>query len=359
MILAVVGAALLAAVPAVADPITSKRAEARRVLAEIQDIDAQLGHAIEAYNGATLRLDGIRRDLKVNRRELGVARHNLGEAQRRLGARLRDLYVSGPEASSLEVILGATSLDDLITRIDTVNRVSDQDAQVLREVKRFRKEVERRGVVLRRAHAEQGRVVAQRAATKAWIERKLAERQQRLASIKDEIVRLQAEEARRQRLLVFQARARLSAQREAQQAEIEAAVLGAGAFSPEGDVVLPPARYGGVVAIAMQYLGIPYRWGGSSPGSGFDCSGFTMYVFAQLGVSLPHHAATQFGYGSPVPKDQLQAGDLVFFNGLGHMGIYIGDGYFIHAPHTGDVVKISSLNEVSYLRTYMGAKRLL
>ena len=119
----------------------------------------------------------------------------------------------------------------------------------------------------------------------------------------------------------------------------------------------PDARYGGVVGIAMQYLGVPYVWGGASP-SGFDCSGFSMYVYAQVGVSLPHHAASQYGLGSPVSKSDLQPGDLVFFNGLGHMGIYIGGGQFIHAPHSGDVVKISSLSDSWYARTWVGARRL-
>ena len=84
-----------------------------------------------------------------------------------------------------------------------------------------------------------------------------------------------------------------------------------------------------------------------------------MYVYAQVGVSLPHHAASQYNYGVPVSYDQLAPGDLVFFNGLGHMGIYIGGGQFIHAPHTGDVVKISSLSDSWYAATYVGARRIL
>jgi len=126
--------------------------------------------------------------------------------------------------------------------------------------------------------------------------------------------------------------------------------------------VPPPAdgsKGAEVVAIAMQYLGIPYVWGGASPSQGFDCSGLTMYVYAQIGISLPHHAATQYTLGVPVSRDQLQPGDLVFFRGLGHMGMYIGGGNFIHAPHTGDVVKISSLSESYYVSNWVGARRVL
>jgi cell wall-associated NlpC family hydrolase len=81
-------------------------------------------------------------------------------------------------------------------------------------------------------------------------------------------------------------------------------------------------------------------------------------VYAQVGVSLPHHAASQFNYGTPVSREQLEPGDLVFFNGLGHAGIYIGGDQFVHAPHTGDVVKISGLYEGWYAATWVGGRRL-
>jgi len=111
-----------------------------------------------------------------------------------------------------------------------------------------------------------------------------------------------------------------------------------------------------VVSIALQYLGVPYVWGGASP-SGFDCSGLTMYAYAKVGVYLPHNAAMQYGMGSAVSQSQLAPGDLVFFSGLSHVGMYIGGGRFVHAPHTGDVVKISSLSESWYAATYVGARR--
>jgi cell wall-associated NlpC family hydrolase len=171
-----------------------------------------------------------------------------------------------------------------------------------------------------------------------------------LAGIRSEIRRIQAEEYRRSLAIARQVRAQPPVQGDPN------SVIGAIGVTSDGSSVAPPARYGGVVGIAMRYLGIPYRWGGSSP-SGFDCSGFVMYVFAQVGVSLPHNAAAQYAYGTPVSRDQLQPGDLVFFNGLGHNGIYIGGGNFIHSPHTGDVVKISSLTGW-YASTWYGARRL-
>jgi cell wall-associated NlpC family hydrolase len=111
------------------------------------------------------------------------------------------------------------------------------------------------------------------------------------------------------------------------------------------------------VPIALRYLGVPYRWGGASP-SGFDCSGFTMFVYAQIGISLPHSVSWQYSLGSPVGRSQLAPGDLVFFNGLGHVGISIGGGSFVHAPHTGDVVKISSISDPWYASRWVGARRL-
>jgi cell wall-associated NlpC family hydrolase len=96
------------------------------------------------------------------------------------------------------------------------------------------------------------------------------------------------------------------------------------------------------VALARKQLGTPYRWGGASPG-GFDCSGLVSWVYGRLGVELPHNAAAQFSAGRPVKPSKLRPGDLVFFHGLGHMGIYIGRGKMIHAPQSGRRVEIQSL----------------
>lgn len=362
---------VLAAGPATADPsIASKREQAQAVLAQIRDLDSRLGHASEAYNLASIQLSQIDADLKANGRHLVIARSSLGAAQVHVAKRLRALYINGDSGGAVEVILGAKSLDDLLDRFDMAERVGGQDAQVLKDVRRFRNEVRTRGAQLRRDRTRQAQVVAERAAQKRSIEGQLAERQRLVASIRDEIARMEAAERRRQAALERQARARLEAAAAARaSAHQQTLDLSSGPvtdFPADGTSSAssvpapPPAKYGGVVGIAMQYLGTPYVWGGASPSSGFDCSGFTMYVYAQVGISLPHNAAMQYSsVGVPVSRDDLQAGDLVFFDGLGHMGIYIGGGQFIHAPHTGDVVKISSLSESWYSSMYYGAKRVL
>jgi peptidoglycan DL-endopeptidase CwlO len=329
-------------------------------MAQVQALDSGLEQTVEAYNYANSQLGKIDENLASNQRHLAAARKSLVVAQDRIAKRLRDLYVNGQGDSTLEVLLGSSSLDDIIARLDAIERVSSQDSQILRTVKRYRKEVEARHETLQQDRADQARIVAQRAAQKQSIESKIAEQNSLLASVKDEIVRLRAEEQRRQAALAAQARARAQAAALAAQVQQDSAqqTFDQAVVEPAYDANVPAARYGSVVSIALQYLGTPYVWGGSSPATGFDCSGFTMYVFAQVGVSLPHHAASQYGYGTPVPFDQLAPGDLVFFDGLGHMGIYIGGGQFIHAPHTGDVVKISSMYDSWYASTYVGARRL-
>jgi cell wall-associated NlpC family hydrolase len=359
-----VSATLFAPTIASADSIGGKQAQARRVLAQLDELGHELDRASEAYDGATYRLHEIRASLQVNEYELRIARRNARVAELRLGSRLRDLYMSGWQDSTLEVLLDARSLDDVITSLDDANRVSHADTQIVAEVDRYKHAVTRRHSALSRERRTEERVVVERAAARARIVSGLAEQKRLLSSIRNQIAQLRHEEAVRQAQLAAQAAARLAQQRFAEQQALRTLAVGATAESASGPsgfpsaAVVPPSQVGSrVVGIAEQYLGLPYVWGAAGPYA-FDCSGLVTYVFAQVGLSLPHFAAAQWNYGVYVPKDQLEPGDLVFFENLGHVGIYVGAGQYIQAPHPGDVVKITPLSDPWSESNYFGAKRI-
>jgi hypothetical protein len=126
-------------------------------------------------------------------------------------------------------------------------------------------------------------------------------------------------------------------------------------FDLEGAKPLGPRA----VTFARHLVGIPYRWGGDSPSGGFDCSGLVRFVYGHFGLRLPHSSYADFDLGVRVSRGSLRPGDLVFFDGVGHVGLYVGRGRFIHAPHSGTDVQITSLSDPWYRASYDGARRLI
>jgi len=253
--------------------------------------------------------------------------------------------------SSLELILGAKSLDDILNQLDTESRVSSLDAQVIGQVESFKAAIKLHARKLAVEQRQVDQLVAMRRSQQRALSVRLGERRHLLSSLNAEVAQLVQQQQAAVLIASQRARQRLTEQ---QGAAFASAVVGASALTPEGASVIAPSNYGGVVGVALSYVGVPYVWAGASP-SGFDCSGLVMYAYAQLGVSLPHSSYAMWNMGVAVPEDQLEPGDLVFFNGLGHVGIYVGGGYFVHAPHTGTVVQVSSLSSDSYV----GARRIL
>jgi len=358
--LVIVGALALAAVIAssarahTTPQIRAQEHHARVVRAEVERIGVNLESTIQRYDGAQVELRQVTASLKSNTHKLHIARANFHAAQLRIMARIYSLYVSG-KPTTLDVLAGSRSLSQVIDRAEAAQTMSQQDTALGREALHFEQVVQKRQQNLTQLRAKRAHAVLSLASQKRQIESALAQQQHLLSSIHSSIHQLQVQEAQREAQLKAEAEARLRAQIAAQQAAAAAqqssgyslppvpAILGGGSGHPEA------AR------IALQYLGVPYVWGGASP-SGFDCSGLVMYVYAQLGISLPHYTVSQWDATEPISTSQMQPGDLVFFDGLGHVGIYIGGGQFVNAPHTGSVVRIDSL--AAWGSSFVGARRV-
>ena len=112
------------------------------------------------------------------------------------------------------------------------------------------------------------------------------------------------------------------------------------------------------VAIAVRVVGVPYRWGGSSSAGGFDCSGLVDWAYGRLGIELPHSSYALYDQGRRVARARMKPGDLLFFSGLGHVGIYIGRGRMVHAPHSGTRVEVVKLGHSSYGARLVAVRRV-
>jgi peptidoglycan DL-endopeptidase CwlO len=344
--------------------IRAERAHERAVIAEVNQIGVKLQAAQDQWWNARQQLTLVNQNLQRNEYRLHVARGNLHEAQQRLMSRLYSLYVNG-SPTTIEVIAGAHNLSDVIDRAESARVLSNQDAALGTQALHFEHAVQARERQLKRLKQKRVQTVARRNAEAQSEASALAQQKRLLASIHTTISQLQAQERARELAAQRAAEARLRAEAAARAAARKAAEEAAQQQSQQSSspVITPPppvnvpignpgAGHAAAASIALRYLGVPYVWGGASP-SGFDCSGLVMYVYAQLGVSLPHYTVAQWNATSPISSPE--PGDLVFFNGLGHVGIYIGGGRFVNAPHTGSVVRIDSMSSFG---GYDGARRV-
>ena len=355
--------------------LRAEKQRSRTVLAQVGAINTHLDAIVQRWDGARVHLGALRRSLRANEQILHIARGNLHAARTQLEQRLYDLYVN-PDPGSLEVLLGSTSLTDVIDRTNAMHAFSVQDAEIADAARRLKRDVAKRETALRRQRAKLVGTIAKLDAQRTTIARELASERNLLASIHENIQRLTAQAAAEERRRAAAQRAQIARRVQAATAHaataaitaVQPSITGADpvpateptsttsptstttataptAVPPPGTTTPPPPpdAHAEAASIAARYLGVPYVWGGESP-AGFDCSGLVAYVYAQLGVSLPHYTVSQWDATIPISISDLQPGDLVFFDGLSHVGIYIGGGQFIHAPHTGTVVQIGDLS---------------
>jgi peptidoglycan DL-endopeptidase CwlO len=311
------------ATPAPAD-LTSLQAQATQVRTEVARLDHASEIAIEKYNVARARLDGLNVRLLATRRDLSRAQLQLDVARSVLGERMADIYKNGG-VSVFDVVLGVQDFTEIDTQIDYFRQISLADEATVAGIEALTQRVSR---LADQVETDRTTALAREVdlrARRADVEDQLAQRQALLADLDARVKQLVERQAR----LDAAASQRLAA---------------AAGVDLEG--INGSAAQIALVRETMKYLGIPYVWAGASPSGGFDCSGLVLYVYAKFGVIFPHGATMQAYMGTPVPFDKLEPADLVFFGDPSfyhHVGIYIGNGLFIEAPHTGDVVKVSEL----------------
>jgi cell wall-associated NlpC family hydrolase len=319
---------------ALASPVGSKKAQLREVQARLQSVYHQVDMAVEKYNQATSQLDTVTTQIKENERLLKVAEYNLGVANEQLSVRAEDMY-RARDVGVVDVLFAANSFDDLVTQLNLMERLGNSDVDTVKSIASYQQDIKDRRVKLAADKQAAAKLVAAAADHKSEVEGLQGKLENMTAGLKSEINRLQAQQA---------AAAKAAADAAAAQNSGGTSTGGGGG----GGTVVDPGGTGnsGVVGIAQRYLGVPYVYGGASP-SGFDCSGLTMYCYAQVGVGLSHGATDQQHATTPVPLSALQPGDLVFFGSASysyHVGIYVGGGSMIHAPHTGAVVSYGSIS---------------
>jgi len=331
------GAALLAAsLVAGTGTVSSARPthqDLEAAKAQLDSMNRHLDLLVEQYDQARVQLQAAQGQLVDARNAADRAAAEANAARAQLSVRAAAAYEGA--GSEIEAILGSASFSEFADRLEFVNSIARQDADAATQAEIKRQESIRASGRLHDAIARQQSILAQIRSKTAEIKSGIAAQEALVAQIEKELAKPLYPKPKPP----------------VQQAGSGGPPPSGGGKDPGPDPSPsppppppPPPPPGGGAGVAVQaafsVIGVPYQWGGSNPQEGFDCSGLTMWSWAQAGVSLPHSSAGQYAMLPHVPQDQLQPGDLVFFYvPVSHVGIYVGGGMMIHAPHTGGYVE--------------------
>lgn len=313
--------------------LAAKQAAVDALNAKLDDLTNQAEIATEEFNKASVELTSTTARVDTAQNDLNNTRAALVIQDEILAKRVASIYRDG-DLTTFEVLLNSKSVGDFIGRVKFLNTIGLSDANKAAGLKAQNQLMETQLQQLQAAQAQAQQLAFELKAREGEVRLRTEEQQQLLQSAKTDVRELIDAEA---------------AKREGQQNVLLQQVL-SGASKAGID-----AAAGSPVETALAYHGIPYVWGGATP-SGFDCSGLILYVFAQHGVLLPHYSGYQFVRGEKIPLAQIQPNDVVFFGSpVHHVGMYVGGGYFIHAPRAGDVVKLTKLStrsDIAGVRRY-------
>ncbi|PLS05814.1 C40 family peptidase [Neobacillus cucumis] len=381
-------AAMIQATPTFASPVTqgqinNTQEQIDNFETKVQQIDNKISLAMEKSQELNDQIKTQQGKIEDTKAEIEAAQKSLDAHKQVYAERLKSIQLEGKQslATYAELLLSSNNISEFLTRFTAISSIMQSDTDLLnglnekeQALKNAEEKLHNEYDQLKKSQDELASEQQQIQEDKKEIEKELAAAKDTLQSQKSQLAQQEAEEKARQLAQQQAEQARLLAQQQAQQqpkqaqqrpqqvqqqtqqpaqqdeqpAQQQAPVKSTPSKPAPPAIAAPPANTGSasaVIAYAKQFLGVPYVWGGSTP-SGFDCSGFTSYVFRNAaGINLPRVSRDQQDVGIAISPSQVQPGDLVFRgNPAYHVGIYIGGGKYIHAPQTGDVVKISAYN---------------
>ncbi|PJI07213.1 MULTISPECIES: C40 family peptidase [Clostridium] len=308
--------------------------------ASIEELDNQIEDYMIKIEGNKKSITKAENDIENTKKQITQVEEEVKIKQYVFSQRVRAIYING-ESSYLNILLDSESFSDLISKTEMIGKIIGMDKKVIGDLNDMKAEVKSKKASLDAKYNGLN-------ALKSENENKLTSLNSRITDQKKLI-----EDAKVQEKLY-------ASKVDESQASVNAAmktVINMRSEAPSvnysrGIASVATASDNSIIAYASNFLGTPYLWGGTSPSTGFDCSGFTQYVYAHFGISLGRTTYDQINDGYGVPRDQLQPGDLVFFGKNGdptHMGMYVGNNTYIHSPRTGDVIKISSMGRPDYI----------
>ncbi len=328
------------AAPSTSSSLAQVKQQKQELEVKAEKMDNQIIQTMEDLKNNNNSIASVSNNIKQTQANIDSTQKNIEGQQQVFNQRVKAMYVNGMN-SYLGVILNADNLNDFISRVDNVKKVMGFDKNVIGDLKDKKEQLAEGKQQL---NDENNKLLA----LKSENEKKLAKLNSDKQSAKNVIASLDKQE----KVLNAQEKSLEIADQATLQAVASAASNVKQSASSRGSSI---ASSDEVVAYASNFLGVPYVWGGTSP-SGFDCSGLVQYVYAHFGITLPRTSEEQQTVGTAVSMDELQPGDLVFFGSPAHhVGIYVGDGQFIEAPHTGLSVRISYLDNRS---DFTGGRRV-
>lgn len=334
--------AALAPVAAGAAPIDDKRAEAARLQAQVDANGRRIAQLAEQHNGARWRLDQAQAQLVAAQARIAETEREHERIRRLVTARAAALYKAAGNGGGLDV-LDADGFSELSSRTKYSSVAASRDDATMLQLVKSAEALEAEKAALEQAKESALSEQRQIAESRRQIEAANAEQAKLLDKAKGELAALVKEEADR-KAREEAARAR---EEQARRAAAAGAARAGSSFVP-ANLPAPSGRAAAAVAFAMAQIGKPYRYAASGPDA-YDCSGLTMAAWSAAGVSMPHYSGAQARMFPRVPDDQLAPGDLLLsYSDLSHVGMYIGNGLMVHAPQTGDVVKVAPAFRSAY-----------